>query len=255
MSGAAMALRLPLRVAPDAEAAARLCAARLADLAAASITARGSCVLALSGGATPQRMLEHFAGQTLPWRDLRIVQVDERLAPEGDPARNLTSLEQALVQSGPLPRANLYPMPVTLALASGVTAAIVACEQTLRELAGNPPTLDIAHLGLGEDGHTASLFPGDGLPDTKDREVGFVAHAPQWPRLSLTVPALNRARHIVWLVTGTAKAARLAELIEGRGTMPAMRIAREHAEVIADAAACGAPGDRATRNDAPRHEP
>lgn len=250
-----MSCRLPLHVTPDAEAAARLCAARLAVLVTASIAARGTCVLALSGGVTPRRMLEHFAGQTLPWRDLRIVQVDERLAPEGDPARNLTSLEQALVQSGPLPRANLYPMPVTLALASGVTAAIVACEQTLRELAGIPPTLDIAHLGLGEDGHTASLFPGDALPDAKDREVGFVAHAPQWPRLSLTVPLLNRARHIVWLVAGAAKAARLAELVEGRGAIPAMRIAREHAEVIADAAACGALGDRTTRNDVPRHRP
>lgn len=243
---------LPLHVAPDAEAAAIACAGRLASHIEASVVARGRCVLALSGGETPRRMLERLAQEQLPWRALQVVQVDERLAPEGDPARNLTSLEQTLVHEGPLPRANLHPMPVALALASGAPAAIDACERTLHGLAGTPPVLDVVHLGLGEDGHTASLFPGDALLEMPDRDVGLATRAPRHARLSLTLPALNRARHIVWLVLGGAKAMRLAELIEGRGATPALRVARERAEAIADAAACSALRSRASRAVGPR---
>lgn len=243
---------LPLHVAPDAEAAAVVCAARLASHVAASIAARGRCVLALSGGATPRRMLERLAQEQLPWQALQVVQVDERLAPEGDPARNLTSLGQALVRDGPLPRANLHAMPVALALAAGAAAASDAYAGTLRELAGTPPVLDVVHLGLGEDGHTASLFAGDALLDEQERDVGLATGAPRHARLSLTLPALNRARHIVWLVLGEAKALRFAELVEGRGATPALRVARERAEAIADAAACAALRSRASRAAGPR---
>lgn len=226
---------LPVRIEPSPAAAARACAARLAALIRESIAERGRCVLALSGGPGPRHMFRLLADEALPWAALYVVQVDERVAPRGDEARNLTAIEEAFVRDGRLPAANLHPMPVEIVTAGEPARAVAACEQTLREVAGEPPLLDVVHLGLGEDGHTASLFPGDALLGEKEATVGFVSHAPQWPRLTVTFPVLTRARRIVWFVSGSKKARAIAGLIEGHGDFPALRVARARAEVITDA--------------------
>lgn len=257
-----IAAPLPVRTEPSAAAAAHACAERLAMLIRESITARGRCVLALSGGPGPRGMLRLLAAETLPWQELHVLQVDERVAPAGDPARNLTAIEKAFADDGRLPAANLHPMPVELVAAGEPARAVARYEQTLRAVAGEPPVLDVVHLGLGEDGHTASLFPGDALLEAEGANVGFVRHAPQWSRLTLTFPVLGRARRIVWFITGRAKARAIAELIEGRGNAPALRVARTQAEVITDASVyprCRAPRGRrrpdASSRAASRHSP
>lgn len=230
-----MAASLPVRIEPSPEAAARTCVRRLAMFIRASIAARGRCVVALSGGRGPRHMIRLLADETLPWHATHVLQVDERVAPKGSLARNVTVIENALVRDGQLPAANLHPMPVETVTAGEPARAVALYEQTLREVGGEPPVPDIVHLGLGEDGHTASLFPGDALLGAQDVNVGFVPLAPQWPRLTLTLPILSRARHIVWFVTGCAKARAIVELIEGRGAAPALHVARAQAEVITDA--------------------
>lgn len=224
-----------LEVVADAEAAAVRAADQLAAAVRADVAARGRCSLALSGGTTPWRMLGHLAGFDLPWQHVQVFQVDERIVPAGDPARNATQIEALLVQRGALPAANFHPMPVEQA-----DLAAAARDYAAR-LAGccGPAGLDLVQLGLGTDGHTASLPPGDAVLDLHD-DVGITAAYAGHRRMTLTLPLIGRARRILWLVTGAAKAVPLAELVAGRGATPAVRVAREQAVVIADAAAASA---------------
>jgi 6-phosphogluconolactonase/glucosamine-6-phosphate isomerase/deaminase len=120
-------------------------------------------------------------------------------------------------------------------------AALARCasdySESLAQHAGTPPVLDVVQLGLGPDGHTASLVPGDLLLDLTDAEVGVSGSYQGTLRLSLTFAALNRARWILWLITGEAKATMLRRLVDGDTTIPAGRVARAQATIIADATA------------------
>jgi 6-phosphogluconolactonase len=225
-------LMMQLKILVDAQAAAREAAATIA--AAAAIRERDRCVLAVSGGQTPWQMLRLLAGLKVPWDKVHLVQVDERLAPAGDPDRNLTHLQESLLSRVPIPPGQVHAMPVE---AQDPAAAAAQYARTLQEIAGTPPVLDLVHLGLGPDGHTASLLPGDPVLEVTDQDVALTGTYQGRRRLTLTYPILNRARAILWLVTGPEKAAMLARLRDGDQSIPAGRIRRDRALLLADRAA------------------
>jgi 6-phosphogluconolactonase len=208
--------------------------------ARAAVAARGRFIMAVSGGHTPWKMLRALADEAMPWSDVHVVQVDERAAPEGHPDRNLTHLRETLLAHCPLPSDQVHAMPVESADLEAASARYAAM---LEQIAGAPAVLDLVHLGLGPDGHTASLVPGDPVLDVTDADVAATGLYQGRRRMTLTYPMLNRARRIVWLVTGREKAGILARLLGTDRSIPAGRIHKDHAVVLADVAAaaeCGA---------------
>jgi 6-phosphogluconolactonase/glucosamine-6-phosphate isomerase/deaminase len=166
--------------------------------------------------------------EAMPWDRTELFQVDERVAAPGDPARNLTHMVLGLAMEH---QPSLRPMPVTQR----------DLEAAAREYEGGlPERLDLVHLGLGPDGHTASLVPGDAVLEVTDRRVAITETAYQdHRRMTLTYPALNQARRIVWLVTGPDKKEPLAKLLEGDESIPAGRVKNDEMVVVADEAAAG----------------
>lgn len=229
-------MTLAIQVFPDPGAVARQAARVMAAAARAAVAARGRFVVALSGGATPWQMLRALAEEDVPWAEMHLVQVDERIASAGDPDRNLTHLRASLPGWAPLPPEQIHAMPVEDA---DLEAAAVSYARTLCKIAGKPAVLDLAHLGLGADGHTASLVPGDRVLEVTDRDVAVTGLYQKRRRMTLTYPVLNRSRRILWLVTGAGKAAMLALLRQGDGSIPAGRVRQEQAMVLADRAAAG----------------
>lgn len=223
-----------LTITPDAAAASATAAGQVAAWIGDAIRARGGATLALSGGQTPGQMLEVLRSLPVRWAALQVFQVDERVAPPGDERRNSRLIEQRLCLEGPLPAENFHAMPVEDPALDAGAARYAAL---LARLAGDPPILDVAQLGIGSDGHTASLVPGDALLDETRREVGVSAPYQGLRRMSLTFAPLNRARNVLWLATGEAKAPVLRRLAEGDRGIPAGRVSRERALVVADAAA------------------
>jgi 6-phosphogluconolactonase len=225
-----------LEVLADANSAAARAAEVLAAEARAAVAARGRFVLAVSGGRSPWIMLRDLARRPVPWEGVQLAQVDERVAPAGDPDRNLTHLSASLLERAPLPANRVHAMPVE---DPDLEAAARRYAATLSEIAGSPPVLDIVHLGLGPDGHTASLVPGDPVLDVADREVATTGVYMGRRRMTLTYPVLDRARRVLWLVTGSDKAAMLARLRRGDASIPAGRVRSDRALVIADREAAG----------------
>lgn len=226
---------MKVEILADAPTAAHRAAEWIAAEARAIIAARGRFVLGVSGGATPARMLRRLAAEELDWSCIDIVQVDERIAPAGHAGRNLTSLLESLRDTPPA-AARVHPMPVEAVDLADAQARYAAL---LESLAGTPPVLDVAHLGLGTDGHTASLIPGDPVLDISDAEVACTREYMGWRRMTLTFPSLNRARRILWLVTGAQKTEAFSRLLAGDRSIPAGRIERQWATALADRAAAG----------------
>jgi len=222
----------------DDDAVARAGAAFTAEEARAAVAARGRFIMAVSGGRTPWTMLRALADQQMPWADVHVVQVDERVAPAGHPDRNFTHLRESLLAHCPLRPEQVHAMPVESADLESARGQYAA---TLQQIAGTPAVLDLAHLGLGPDGHTASLVPGDPVLDVTDADVALTGLYQGRRRMTLTYPMLNRSRRIVWLVTGREKAAMLVRLYEADRSIPAGRIRQDQALVLADheAAAAG----------------
>ncbi len=229
---------MKIEVLADADSVARQGAAHLAAEARASVRSRGRFVLAVSGGHTPWVMLRALADEDVPWPSVHVLQIDERIAPAGDPDRNLTHLVESLLSRAPLPPAQLHAMPVEAA-DPGVAARQYA--SMLEKLAGSPPVLDLAHLGLGPDGHTASLVPNDPVLAVADRSVALTGLYKGRRRMTLTYPVLNRARKVLWLVTGGEKVAMLKRLLAHDQTIPAGRVRPDDALVLADRAAAELP--------------
>src|SRR3989449_6295967 len=222
---------MKIEVLTDADSVARAGAAFTAEEARAAVAARGRFIVAFSGGHTPWKMLRALADEKMPWPGVHVVQVDERVAPAGDPDRNLTHLRESLLAHCPLRLDQVHAMPVEsadLESASGQYAV------TLERVAGSPPVIDLAHLGLGPDGHTASLVHGDSVLDVTDADVALTGLYQGRRRMTLTYPMLNRSRRILWLVTGGEKAEMLARLCGGDRSMPAGRIHQHQAVVLAD---------------------
>ncbi|HEX9346279.1 MAG TPA: 6-phosphogluconolactonase [Gemmatimonadales bacterium] len=215
----------------DADAVAQVGAAFTAGEARGAVAARGRFIMAVSGGHTPWAMLRALADQDVPWPDVHVVQVDERVAPAGHPDRNLTHLQESLLAHCPLRPEQVHAMPVESPDLESASAEYAA---TLQKIAGIPAVLDLAHLGLGPDGHTASLVPADPVLDVTGVDVALTGPYQGRRRMTLTYPMLNRSRRIVWLVTGREKAEMLARLCETDRSIPAGRVRQQQAVVLAD---------------------
>jgi 6-phosphogluconolactonase len=221
---------LTLEVLPDAEAAAARGAQLLAAWVRDGVAARGGAHVAASGGRAPWAMWRAFAGHDLPWRHVHVWQVDERAVGPDDPARNWLHLREAL-RRAPLAAAHVHPMPVEEPDLASAAAAYAA---RLADAGGAPPVLDAVHLGLGPDGHTASLVPGDPVLELHDAWVGVTQPYQGHRRMTLTFPVLCVARHVLWLVTGADKRDALAKLRTRDATIPASHVAAEAQVVVAD---------------------
>jgi 6-phosphogluconolactonase len=219
----------------DENAVAQKAASMIASAAREAAEARGRFVMAVSGGRTPWQMLRALAGEDVPWDNVHVVQVDERVASAGDPDRNLTHLRESLLEHAPLRSEQIHAMPVESA---DLEAAAAQYAATLEAIAGKPAILDLVHLGLGPDGHTASLVPGDAVLEVTSIDVALTGGVYQGRRrMTLTYPAINRARRIVWVVTGAEKAGPLKQLCAGDASIPAGRVSQDQATVLADRAA------------------
>jgi 6-phosphogluconolactonase len=227
---------MKIEIFANADTVASEAAALIAREARTAVQERGRVVVAVSGGHTPWVMLRALAKEEVPWDRFRLVQVDERVAPAGDPDRNLTHLKESLLQYAPLSPEQVYAMPVE---SNDLEAAARTYAATLAKIAGSPPVLDLVHLGLGPDGHTASLVPKDPVLDVSDADVGVTGVYQARRRMTLTYPIINRARRILWLVTGAEKVEMLIRLRKADPTIPAGRVNQERALVFADRGAAG----------------
>ncbi len=217
-----------LIVLPDAAAVSKAAADHVAATAQAAVTARGAFSLAVSGGRSPWAMFGDLAELDMPWESVEIYQVDERVAPDGDPQRNLTHLRASL---GPQVPVQVHPMPVT---ADDLNAATRAYTDDL------PTTLDMIHLGIGADGHTASLVPGDGVLEITDQLIAVTTGEYQGThRMTMTYPQLAKTRGLLWLITGADKREPLQRLLAGDHSIPAGRVEAPHSVIIADREAAG----------------
>jgi len=203
----------------------------IAEATTASIAARGRCALAVSRGA---ELFRELARASVDWTAVDLFQVDERAAPDGSPERNLTAIERELVRGRTTPR--VHAMPVTGDLDAGAAAYGV----DLIEACGSPPVLDVVHLGLGADGHTASLVPGDPVLDVVDRWVAVTGSYDGYRRMTLTYPVLDAARCVVVLAAGEQKARAVAAVRAGDASVPAGRLRAPDTRVIVDPAAAEA---------------
>jgi len=222
---------MKIEILADANTVARKAATIIAAEARDAVVARGRFVLAVSGGRTPWLMLRALAGEKVPWEELHIVQVDERVAPEGHPDRNLTRLRESLLTRVPLRLEQIHGMPVD---APDLEAAAKSYARTLQEIGGSPAVLDLVHLGLGPDGHTASLVPGDAVLNVSDVDVALTGVYQGRRRMTLTYPIINRARRILWLVTGNDKAGPLVRLRDADPSIPAGRVRQDQGLLLAD---------------------
>jgi 6-phosphogluconolactonase len=211
-------------IAPDANALAAMAASYVVSLAKAAVVARGRFTFAVSGGHTPWAMFEALRAEYMPWAEVELFQVDERVAPEGDPDRNLTHLRESI---GDAP-AQVHPMPVNypdLDAAAADYAAVL------------PERFDLVHLGLGPDGHTASLVPGDPVLEVTGKLVGVTEPYQGHQRMTLTYPALARADQLLWLVAGADKRDAMAKLLAGDDSIPAGRVQATRSLIMADESA------------------
>jgi 6-phosphogluconolactonase len=211
-------------IAPDANALAAMAASYVLALAKAAVVARGRFTFAVSGGHTPWAMFAALRAEYMPWDNVDLYQVDERVAPDGDPDRNLTHLRESI---GDVP-ARVHPMPVNDADLDTGAAAYAA---------DLPERFDLVHLGLGPDGHTASLVPGDPVLGITDRLVAVTRPYQGHPRMTLTYPALSRADQLLWLVAGPDKQDPMAKLLAGDESIPAGRVRASRSLIMADQSA------------------
>jgi len=225
---------MKIEVFSDSDAVASEAAKLIAKEARDAVATRGKFVMAVSGGKTPWLMLRDLAHEDVPWNAVHVVQVDERIAPPGDPDRNLTHLRESLLTNAPVRPEQIHEMPVN---SSNIESACMQYALTLEKIAGSPPVLDLVHLGLGPDGHTASLVPKDPVLDVKDADVALTGIYQGRQRMTLTYPIINRSRLVLWLVTGGEKVAMLPRLFTGDVSIPAGRVRASRAVVLADRAA------------------
>lgn len=217
-----------IEVCADAEAVAERAAEFVAEQADAAVADHGEFTLAVSGGHTPWAMFARLREKEVPWGSVTIFQVDERVAPDDDPDRNLAHLRDSLPPSA---------TDVVRAMPVLETDLERAAEEYAKSL---PAAFDLIHLGLGPDGHTASLVPGDPVLEVTDRSVALTDVYNGRRRMTLTYPVLDRARKLMFLITGDDKVEALRRLRAGDNSIPAGRISGPEVLVIADEAASGA---------------
>ena len=233
-----------LQVAADADALAHAAAALLTE---AALARPGVVRIALSGGSTPKRTYQTLAGPAFvgrfPWDRVHWFWGDERFVPPDHPDSNFHMTREAMLDRAPVPAANVFAVPTV-----GFTAPIAAEEyQALLQRAYGAesldparPLFDVCLLGLGDDGHTASLIPGEPVLEETQRWVAEVGHGRPEVRITLTYPAIDSSALILFLVSGAAKRAVLAEVLSGGSRVPAARLHPAGRLVfLADRAAAG----------------
>jgi 6-phosphogluconolactonase len=219
--------RADLLIEPTADRAARTAADRICAHLRAAVAAKESASIAFSGGSTPTPMLDALALQSLPWDRIHVFQVDERVAPDGHADRNSTVLCRHLLDRV---QTNSYLMDVTAADLAD------AAERYAQQLRAHEP-LDVAHLGMGDDGHTASWPPGASVIHDHDHDVAMVDTYRGFRRMTITPRVVDRAGAVLLLVTGADKAPVFGRLLAGDRSLVASRVIGEHTLVIADEAA------------------
>jgi 6-phosphogluconolactonase len=216
-----------IEILSDPAALASRAAEVVAEHARVAVANRGAFTFAISGGHTPMAMFAELAHRDFPWDRTTIYQVDERVAPAGDLDRNLTHQQESLPA---VAVARVHAMPVEDAdLDSGAN----------RYASLLPDRFDLIHLGLGPDGHTASLVPGDPVLDISDRDVALTQPYMGYRRMTFTYPVINRARALLWLVTGSDKLDAFKRLRLGDHSIPAGRVVANHALILADTEVAG----------------
>ena len=202
-----------LEVFDDADAVHRRGAELIAEAAREDISAHDHCALAVSGGRDPWPMFSQLEDFDLDWTQIEVFQVDERVAPPGSDERNLTHLVESLSIGA---QGSIRPMPVT---DEDLEAAAD------RYAASLPDALDLAHLGIGPDGHTASLVPNDPVLEVTDKRVAVTTGEYQGVhRMTLTYPELHRVRRLLWVITGEEKVDPLQKLLARDPSIPAGRV-------------------------------
>ncbi len=194
------------------------------EAAAAAISERGRFMLALSGGRTPRRVYEILSGAAMPWQDVHLFWGDERCVPATDPSSNYRMAEEVLLSKIPVPPENVHAMPVE---GGSPDAAAQSYEDMLRGFFPGAVTFDLILLGVGPDGHTASLFPGSSALSERKRWVVAVDGKegnPPVPRLTLTLPAINASRRAAFLAAGLDKK-EIHDKISTGADLPAARVA------------------------------
>lgn len=220
---------MDVRVADDAAGAAADAATFVARRLRDAVRRRGRATLALSGGSTPAVMFDVLATLDVPWADVLVFQVDERIAPDGHPDRNAVQLEEHLVRAVPALARRVRLMPVTSAHLGRAAARYATA------IAHAAP-LDVVHLGLGDDGHTASWPPGDPVIDS-DRQVDLCSEFNGRRRMTLTTGPVNGARCRIVLAAGAAKAPMIERFLTGDRSIPITHVRRTDTVLFVDRAA------------------
>jgi 6-phosphogluconolactonase len=217
----------------DADAVAERTAEIIAAAAREGIGRHGRAVLAFSGGSTPAAMLRRLGTLDVKWNATHVVQVDERVAPDGHSDRNWTMITNNLLAGADIPQALLHPMPVT---DDDLQVAADRYERLLTTVSGVPPIADVVHLGIGADGHTASLVPDDPVLKVRGRWIALAGPYQGRRRMTFTYPTINAGRLVVWQVSDGDKAAALREALQGK-RVPASKVRRRDVHVVATHAA------------------
>jgi len=219
---------------PSANQVAEGAASYLEQLIRETLTQKKTFSMAISGGRTPWEMLKILSKAPLPWTRINLFQVDERIAPDGHADRNLTQLFQAIEGSPMVTRLHIFPMPVT---AEDLETGSKDYAELIHEITEGDG-LDLIHLGMGSDGHTASLVPGDGVLNQRDRNVACTQGLYQGRiRMTLTYPILNSAKRILWIVTGSEKQEMVQRLLNQDSSIPAGIVNQANALLMVDQAA------------------
>ncbi len=227
-------MRERIEIFPDADSLAARASDALAEAINESIANKGRCTLGLSGGETPAKTFRKLADASVDWTKVDLFQVDERVAPDGHPDRNLTLIQAQLLDNIPGPHPEVHPMSVAV---HDLENAVDEYSSLLEELAGSPPMLDVVQLGLGSDGHTASLFPDDSALHVDYKWVVWTNPKHGYLRMTLTFPVLDRARFIAFLIQGADKAQALRDVLAKDASRPAARLTNENVFYFVDEAA------------------
>jgi 6-phosphogluconolactonase len=208
-----------VRLCEDIDDLSRRAAEAIADAIGRAISARGGCALALVGGNTPRRLYRELAsrfGDAVAWDRVHVFWGDERFVPAGDPNRNELMARRTLLDSVPCPPSNIHAIPAPPDVADAAAAAR-ACEAAMRQyFTADWPRFDVVLLGIGADGHTASLFPhSPALDENRQWAVASTSPLPPVDRITLTYPVLNRAVAVHFLVSGADKAPALRRVFDG----------------------------------------
>jgi 6-phosphogluconolactonase len=229
-------MSLKTEIFPSADQVAERAAAYIEQLIRETLLEKKTFSMAISGGRTPWEMLKILSKASLPWTRVNLFQVDERVAPDGHADRNLTQLFRAIEGSPLVTRLHIFPMPVT---AENLDAASLEYAKLIQDITEGEG-LDLIHLGMGSDGHTASLVPGDGVLDVNDRAVAYTQQLYQGRiRMTLTYPILNSAKKILWIVTGAEKQEMVQRLLNLDPSIPAGKVSQANALLLVDQAAFG----------------